>query len=184
MGIGASVAGLAMSAGSAYTQSAGQRSALEYQASVAQSNAVIAGRQASDAILQGQAAEGNQDLKTAQLTGTQRAHFAASGVDLGEGNASDVLTTTKFMGDRDALQIHDNAMMQAWGYRTQQANYLNDAKREQSTADAISPWLSAGTSLLTGATGVAKSWDEKAKANGTDDFGTTARKTLSSLWGS
>jgi hypothetical protein len=33
----------------------------------------------------------------------------------------------------------------------------------------------AGTSLLTGATKVAASWDAKAKVNGTADFGTTVK---------
>ncbi len=89
MGIGASVAGAGLSAGSAYVQAQGQRSAAQYQASVARSNAVLAGHQASDTITQGQAAEGNQRLKTAQLKGAQRAQLAANGVDLGEGSAND-----------------------------------------------------------------------------------------------
>lgn len=179
MGMSASVAGAVTSAGSAYSAAQGQRSALAYQASVARSNAVMAGHQASDTIVQGQAAEGNQRLKTGQLTGNQRAHLAASGVDLGEGNANEVLSTTKLMGERDALQVHDNAMMAAWGYRTQQQNFLDDAQNDERTADSISPWMAAGTSLLTGATKVAGSWDAKAKANGTADFGTSANLLLS-----
>lgn len=183
MGIGASAAGAIMSAGGAYQQAQGQRSALQYQASVARSNAVLAGHQASDAITQGQTVEGNQRLKTGQMAGRQRAQMAANGVDLGEGNASDILTTTKLMGERDALQIHDTAMMQAWGYRTQQQSFLDDAARGEGAADAISPWLAAGTSLLTGASQVSTSWDAKAKVNGTPDFGTTIKAKASSMWG-
>jgi hypothetical protein len=175
MGIGASAAGAIMSAGSAYQQAQGQRSSLQYQASVARTNAVFAGYQASDAVRNGQTAEGAQDLKTGQMIGTQRARLAASGVDLGEGSASDILTTTRYMGKRDALQIHDNAMMQAWGYRTQQQSFLDDASRAEGEADAISPWMAAGTSLLTGATRVAAGWDAKAKVNGTADFSTTVK---------
>lgn len=182
MGIGASAAGAIMQAGGAYQQAQGQRSALQYQASVARGNAVLAGDQASDAIRNGQTAEGVQDLRTGQTLGTQRARMAANGVDLGEGSANDVLTTTKYMGERDALQIHDNAMMEAWGYRTQQQSFLDDASREDGEASTISPWTAAGTSLLTGATKVAASWDARAKVNGTADFGTTVKNKASSLW--
>lgn len=184
MGIGASAAGAIMSAGGAYQQAQGQRSSLQYQAAASRMNAGLAGDQASDAIRNGQTAEGIQDLRTGQMLGTQRAQMAANGVDLGEGSPNDVLTTTKYMGTRDALQIHDQAMMQAWGYRTQQQNFLTDANREENEASTISPWMAAGTSLLTGATNVAKSWDAKAKANGTPDFGTTVKTKFSNLWGS
>jgi len=183
MGIGASAAGAIMSAGSAYQQAQGQRSSLQYQASVMRMNAALAGDQASDAIRNGQTAEGVQDLKTGQMLGTQRAQMAANGVDLGEGNPNDVLTTTKYMGTRDALQIHDNAMMQAWGYRTQQAGLLVDADRADKEADTISPWMAAGTSLLTGASRVSSVWDAKAKVNGTADFGTTVKSKVSNAWG-
>jgi len=184
MGMGASAAGTIMSAGAAYNQAQAQRAGLQYNAAVARENAALAGGQASDAIRNGQVAEGVQDLKTGQMLGTQRAAMAANGVDLGEGSANDVLTTTKYMGERDALQIHDNAMMQAWGYRTQQQSFLTDATREEAEASTISPWMAAGTSLLTGATRVAASWDAKAKANGTPDFGTTMKNKASSLWAS
>lgn len=186
MGIGASAAGAVMSAGSAYQQAQAQRSTLRYQASVDRMNAGLAGDQASDAIRNGQTAEGIQDLKTGQMLGTQRAQMAANGVDLGEGSPSDVLTTTKYMGERDALQIHDNAMMQAWGYRTQQAGLLVDANRADKEAGTISPWTAAATSLLTGASRVASSWDAKAKVNGTADFGTTVGngfRKASTAWG-
>jgi hypothetical protein len=184
MGIGASAAGAIMSAGSAYQQAQGQRSSLQYQASVARMNAGLAAGQASDAIRNGQTAEGIQDLRTAQTLSTQRAQMAANGVDLGEGSPNDVLSTTKYMGARDALQIHDNAMMQAWGYRTQQEGFLTDASRAEREASTISPWTATATSLLTGATRVAQSWDARAKVNGTADFGTTVKTKLSNIWGS
>jgi hypothetical protein len=88
------------------------------------------------------------------------------------------------MGTRDALQIHDNAMMLAWGYRTQQQNFLTDANREENEASTISPWTAGATSLLTGATRVSSVWDAKAKVNGTADFGTTVKSKFSNMWGS
>lgn len=178
MGIGAAVAGTVMQAGSAYGQAQGQRSALEYQASVSRSNARMAEHQASDVIRAGQAAEGVQRMRTGQIKGAQRAQMAANGIDLGEGNATDILTTTEYMGERDALQIHDNAMMQAWGYRTQQQSFLDDASRAEGQRGAISPWLAAGTSLLTSASSVAAGWDAKAKVTGGSSFGTALSSKL------
>lgn len=184
MGVGANVAGAVMQAGGTYGQAQGQRSALQYQASVARSNAALAGHQASDTIRAGQAAEGVQRMRTGQMVGAQRAQMAANGIDLGEGNATDILTTTKAMGERDALQINDNAMMQAWGYRTQQQSFLDESSRAEGQRGAISPWLSAATSLLGSASSVASGWDAKAKGNGTPDFGSTVKSKWSSMWGS
>ena len=183
MGLNASAAGTILSTGGAYTQAQGQKSALQSQAASAEFNSKVAGWQASDAIRNGQTAEENQYLKVGAIAGAQRAQMAANGVDLGSGSANDVLTTTEFMGKRDALQIHDNAMLQAWGYRTQSQTYLNQASQLKSSADAISPLMSAGASLLTGAGKVADSWDKTAKANGTPDFGTTIKSKWSSMWG-
>ena len=182
-GTGVQAAGAITSAGGAYQQAQGQRSALAYQASIADFNAHIAGFQASDAIRNGQTAEENQDLKTGQVTGTQRATMAANGVDLGFGNATEILSTTAMMGQRDANQIHDNAMMQAWGYRTQQSSYLQTESELNSLRSGIHPLVSGASSLLTGATQVAASWDKSAKVNGTPTFGAAIGSKWSSLWG-
>lgn len=180
MGMG--TAGAIVQAGGAYAQAQGQRSALEYQASVAQFNSKVAGWQASDAIRNGQTAEENQDLKTGAIISTQRAALAANGVDLGSGNANEVLTTSKFMGNRDALQIHDNAVMQAWGFRTQAANYTGQAGMLGAISDNIHPLLSAGTTFLSGETNAVNNFDKIAKVNGTADFTTTLKNKWASMW--
>lgn len=180
MGMG--TAGAIIQAGGAYKQAQGQRSAMEYQASVAQFNSKIAEGQASDAIRAGQTAEENHDLKTGAIMGAQRAALAANGVDLGSGSANDVLTTTKFMGKRDALQIHDNALMQAWGYRTQAANFTSQAGMLNGMAGDIDPLMSAGTTFLASGAKDVENYDRKAKANGTSDFTTTLKNKWASLW--
>lgn len=184
LGTGLQAAGAVTSAIGSYSQAQGQRSALAYQASIADFNAHIAQGQASDAIRNGQTAEENQDLKTGQVMGTQRATLAANGVDLGSGNANEILSTTALMGKRDANQIHDNAMLQAWGYRTQAASYLQNETELNSLRDGIHPLMSGVSSLLTGATQVASGWDKTAKVNGTPDFSSTVKGKWSSLWGS
>jgi len=185
VGMASSVAGTLLSASGASSQAASQRNSYDYQASVAASNARVAQLQASDAIRNGQTAEETQRLKTGALMGTQRATLAANGVDLGEGNANDILATTKYMGDRDAAQIHYNAALTAWGYKSQQGNYLANAEQLKSMSDSVSPLMAAGTSLLTGATGVASNWYrlQKVGADNPTIFGTTdAAKSMSS-WG-
>lgn len=144
------------SAVGAYGQSSAQKNSLEYDAKVAANNAILANQQATLAIQNGQTQEGNQRLKTGQALGAQRAALAANGIDLGEGSATDILATTQFMGERDALTIKDNALREAWGYRTQAQNYTDASNAKKATADSISPGFAAATSLLGSATNYAK----------------------------
>jgi len=165
----------ALSAGSAGMQMVGamgqasaQKAQYAYQAQVAENNAKIASEEASLAIQNGQVQEENQDLKTGAIYGAQRAAMAANGIDLDEGSATDVLATTKFMGNRDALTIRDNAMRQAWGYQVQAQNYTDNSKAMSATGDAINPLMSGATSLLGSASSFASTW-ATAKATGATD---------------
>ena len=144
-----------MSMMGAYSNSQAQKSGMKYQAEVAANNATIAQEQASIAIQNGQRSEQTQDLKTDQVYGAQRAAMAANGVDLGEGSANEVLTTTKFMGTRDALTIHDNTLRTAWGYQVQKQNLLDSSAADKAVGDSINPLFSAATSLLGSASSVA-----------------------------
>lgn len=155
---GLQVAGMASSAMGAYNQSKGTKAAYEYQAAVNRNNATLAEWQARDAITRGQRAEQSQRLKTAQLKGSQRAALAARGVALDEGSALNILDDTDFMGEADAMTIRDNAAREAWGARTQGANYESDASMLSARAGAESPFKAAAGSLLTSAGSVANSW--------------------------
>lgn len=164
--MGFSAASAGMMAVSSYRQAQGQQASLKYQAGVQRVNAQVAQWEGSDAIRRGQIEEGNQDLKTAALLSDQRASMAANGVDLGEGSPNDVLTTTRFMGDRDAVQIHNNAMKTAWGYQTQADNMLTNAAAYDAERSAINPWMSATGSLLTSAASASASWTAKNASTG------------------
>lgn len=159
----ASIAGLGMSAISAYNQSKASKAAYEYQAAVANNNATLDEYKARDAIMRGQSAEIAQRMKTAGLKGTQRASLAARGLDLGEGSASDILTSTDMMGETDALTIRDNASREAWGYRVRRDGTTADAGMYGSRASAERPGMAAATSLLTGAGKVAGGWYRYSK---------------------
>jgi len=131
-----------------YSAAKTQRSALESLAWAEDQNARIADWQASQAITNGQTAEGQQRLETAQVTGRERSGLAANGVDLGYGSANDVLASTALLGERDALQIHDNALREAWGYGVQATNARYQAALDRAGAGAINPSMAAFTSLL------------------------------------
>lgn len=156
--------GTAMSAVGAYNQANAQKSAYTYQSEVDQNNVTIANEQASQALNVGETQEQNQQLKTAQTFGAQRAAMAANGIDLSaSGSAQDVLASTKFMGQRDALTIHDNALRQAWGYQVQAVNSQNSANFMKQAASNISPSSSAFTSLVSGGGQVASKWYDMNK---------------------
>jgi hypothetical protein len=156
--LGLTAAGAGMSVMGAYGKAGSTQAAYEYQAQVAQNNAIAAEWQAQDAITRGQVAEARQRMNTAQLKGTQRASLAARGLDLGEGSALNILTDTDYMGELDALTIRDNAAREAWGYRENAKGAMSDAAMMRMRASAESPAMAATGSLLSGATSVASSW--------------------------
>lgn len=158
LSIGSQIAGGLMGAKGAYDQASTQKSILAVQAAIAQQNEQIANEQASVALENGQVAEQNSRLQTAQVFGAQRAALAANGVDLGEGSPNDILTTTKFLGERDALTIRDNATRQAWGYQVQGVNAANNAQLMQLAGGNINPAMSTAGSLLTTAGSVVSTW--------------------------
>jgi hypothetical protein len=151
-------AGALTKADGAYNASSAQRSSLDYQASVASNNAQLATDKASVAVDNGQVAVQNQDLKTAQTFGMQRANLAANGVDLGQGSANNILTSTQLMGQRDADQLQTNALREAWGYKTQATDDTSNAAALRSMAGSVSPSGASLTSLLASAPAVSSAW--------------------------
>jgi hypothetical protein len=116
---------------------------------VAENNAKLAEYQARQALRQGAAQEQALRLRTAQMKGTQRATMAARGLSLTEGSPLNILTTTDYMGERDALTARDNALRTAWGYRQEAANYK---------AGKVDVGMAGLTAAFTSAPTVASSW--------------------------
>lgn len=158
IGAGLQVAGLVSGVFGATNQSKATQQAYNYQATVNRNNAQVAEWQAQDALQRGAKAEQAQRLKVAQLKSAQRAGFAARGIALDEGSPLNILNDTDYMGELDALTIRDNAAKEAWGARTQGANYSSDAAMLGARADAESPLGAGFSTLLTGAGTVASSW--------------------------
>ena len=134
----------------AYNASSAQRSSLDYQASVAQNNAILDQDKATIAENNGVIAVQNQGLKTASVLSQQKVQLGANGVALGgsSGSALNLETSTVMMGDKDAAQLQTNAMRDAWGYTTQAAEASSNASALKSMAGAVSPVNAGMTSLL------------------------------------
>jgi hypothetical protein len=151
-------AGAASSALGAYYGAQSSKATLNFNADLADINARVAESAAQASLLTGEREEQRSMISTANLKGTQRASLAANGVDLGEGSAANILTTTDVMGEADANTIHANAIRQAFGYRTQSVNQSNQAMMSRASASAIDPLTAGATSLLGSAGQVAGNW--------------------------
>lgn len=157
-------AGAGAQAAGASNAAKAQKSSLLYDAQVADNNATIAEWQAQDAIRSGQLEEQGVRMQAAAVKASQRASMAANGIALDEGSAVDVLTSTDYLEERDALTVRDNALKSAWGYRTQGTNFADSARNARAGAKAISPTAAAATSLLGSAGQVASTWYGMNKA--------------------
>lgn len=152
------IGGGVTSAIGSYYSAATQKATMQGQAAVADVNARIAELGAQSALYQGQQQVGALTLKAGQVKSSQRAAMAANGIDLGEGTAAEIQATTDLVKEIDMATLEANAVRSAWGYRTQGVNYQNEALMARSAAGAISPGMSAFSSLLGSAGSVASSW--------------------------
>lgn len=110
---------------SSVQQAGAARMKADYDKSVADSNAKLADYQAEDAIQRGDKESSKLNKAVSGLVGNQRANFAAQGIDVGTGSASEVQRDTKFLGALDYLKIKTNAAREAFGYKVQAANYTS-----------------------------------------------------------
>jgi hypothetical protein len=98
---------------------------------------------------------------TMKLQGAQKTGFAASGVAVDSGSANDVYADTMATGLQDVEAIKNNADMDAYEARVQALNYRRQASDLQKQAaftrkGKTSPWLSAGTALISGGSRLAE----------------------------
>ncbi|MBH9198684.1 hypothetical protein I5K50_10490 [Pseudomonas aeruginosa] len=102
-------------------------------------------RQARHVLDQGEFEDAQLYEQGRQIVGSQRAGFAANGVDVNSGSASRVQESTMNQVAMDAEQVRRNAFNQAFGIVTQG----NEGVR-QARADYRTRRLNAFSSLLTG----------------------------------
>jgi hypothetical protein len=118
------------------------------QASADRQNASYSDIAAKDSIRRGATEEDQQRLQTIGAIGTQRAGFAANGVDVNSGTAANIQDDTAQLGEFDALTIRNNAAKEAWGYRTQSQTFRQSAKtaEKSATSNMFGSLLGAGAS--------------------------------------
>lgn len=167
----ASTVGGFFGAGTQKANLRGQAAVAEANARIYDTNAHLAELSAQSVLEQGQRQVGTLTMKAGQLKSKQRTALAANGVDVGEGNAAEILASTDIMKEIDTNTLTANAARSAWGYRTsainmqtQASNSRIDAMSKRAMGSAINPGMSAATSLLGSAGAVASSWYQFANA--------------------
>ncbi len=153
--VGIAVTSAAVTGVSSAMQADAQKQAANYNSQVAANNAKIALQQRSSSLQQGDVAAQQSQMHQAQVLGAQRASLAANGVDLTQGSAQDLLSSTKFLGAQDVNTIQSNAARTAWGYDVQGMNDSANSQLLKWQADNTNPAaigaMAAGGSLLTSA---------------------------------
>ena len=151
---GVVVAGAALNAYASAEEASAANQALNYNASILEYNAKIAGIKAEKAEEKGVVAEARFRDQISQAIGSQRAAFASSGVVVDQGTAMDVVEETAMVGEEDALTIRYNAALEAFDHRTQATDFmmradLERAKRRDPGKEAFKGFLTGVTSLGT-----------------------------------
>ena len=138
-----------VSAMGAAQQTKAANEAAKFQSQVAANNEQTANMYAEDAITRAQIEADDHRRKIAQVKGDQLASIAASGFDVGQGSALDILGDTAAMGELDILRIKDNGAREAAKYRQQGANFGAEAQLAANSKKSVG--LAVGTSLLSSA---------------------------------
>lgn len=113
------------------------------QQSIANSNAKLLDRSASDAIARGNEEAIASRRRTKMLIGEQRAAAAAQGLDVNTGVAADLQDQAFQHGAADEATIRRNAFREAWGIRAQASNqrmegrYARQAGRNQAIGTTL-----------------------------------------------
>lgn len=122
--------GMGFTAASQWRAGSSQAKLAEYNAKVSENNATVDEIKAQDAIARGYQEETIHRKSTRQIIGSQRASFAAQGVEVNDGSALDVQLDVVRLGELDAITIRTNAAREAWGYKV-------DAMNDKASADDI-----------------------------------------------
>jgi hypothetical protein len=154
------MAGTVMSTLGQYQQQQSANKQAQYQAQVAENNALTQKRLADYALEKGRLDEQRQRLQTARLKGQQRLGYAAAGVDMADGSPLDTLEDTAAMGELDALNVRHGAALDAWQHEAGASDAFAQAGLHRSSS--ASPLTQSLPTLVSGASGVADKWQRYA----------------------
>jgi hypothetical protein len=88
----------------------------DYQAAIANRNAIVAGQEQASAIQVGEEKSGLASLRGASALGRVKTEIAASGVDVNRGSAVDVRASERMANILNAQSTMWNAARSGWGY--------------------------------------------------------------------
>jgi len=148
------VASVAFSAVSAMQQSSAAQAQADYQAQVANNNAIVAQQNAQRLQQYGDIAEDEQRERLKATRGAARARLAANGLlvddDLGV-TATGLQIDLAGEGEYDILKLRDRYAQQVQAAKVQGVNFQAEAGLQSLKASQQSPGMSAVGSLLGGA---------------------------------
>lgn len=145
-------------AGVAYSAYASNQ-AHKYQAQVAANNAKIADYNANQTIEQGNVEESAQHGLASRRVGAAIAAQGANNVDTTFGTAAQVQQGLQNSGDLDAMTIRYNSAQRALGFINQGQGYTAESSMQRAAATnaGVEGVLGVGSTLISGATSMAKS---------------------------
>jgi hypothetical protein len=152
--------GAGVSAGSSILSGIATGNAANYQAQVAQNNAITEKQNAEYATEAGQAQAQAVSLKGAAAGGKVKAAQAANNVDVDTGSPVTVQQSERETNQLDTETVLNNAAVTTYGYRTQVTGYQAQSELEEKEAEEapIGGYLSAGGNLLSSASSVGFKW--------------------------
>lgn len=127
LGVFGTALGSGIEAAARKQQQLAQNASLEWNASVADRDAEVYEKLARNAQQAGENEAAETRLAYNSLRGSQRAGYAAAGIDVNYGTAADVQTSTVAWGEYEAQKAIYNGSMQAFEYRTQSINRQMEA---------------------------------------------------------
>lgn len=159
-GAAATVVGAGVSYMASQNAAAAASNQANYNAEIAANNQKTADQEAQATLQQATVQQQQKANQEEQQIGSQKAAFAANGVDVNSGSATSVLSDTAAAGTLDQLTIQNNAAQTAVGYKNQGINFGNQATldNQASEQDLAAGNLAADRSVITGAGQVASQW--------------------------
>jgi len=132
------------------------------EAQIAKQNAAVANQQAATAMNVGANKAANQQTEDESIKSKAIATYGASGVDTQSGSGSQVISDTEKISQIDQGNILYDASNNAWVYKTEGVNDLNNANMDvaaANNAESAGMW-GAMTSLLTGGSAFANQYNQ------------------------
>lgn len=165
------IVGAATSAAAAISAGDAQSAQARYQAQVAKNNAQIAQQNAEYSSQAGEAQALNTGLKGAARVAHVKAAEAANNLDVNSGSPVAVRAGEAETAKLDTMTTRNNALLQAYGYQTQGANYTSQAGLDESVAAnaPIGADLSAAGGLLGSASSLGFKWSGMQESGNTTE---------------